>query len=121
MSIGGWSILGIASAVLIAAGIVLLVVYAAQRGLVHRALDGVVATETAPVAVPAPLGVQARDRGRTLGAVGAAMLAVGLVLGLLTALLGWGGAGSTSDTGPGAAPVDCAQSWSGCPQATPGP
>jgi hypothetical protein len=119
MSFGGWSILGIGAAVTIVAGIVLLVVYAARRGLVHRELDGVVAEPAAAVADGQAVASRGRQ-GRTLGAAGAALLAVGLALGLLSAMTGWG----TSDgigSGPGAGPVDCAQSWSGCPQATPVP
>lgn len=113
MSFGGWSILGIVAAVAIVAGIVLLIVYAAQRGLVHRELDGVVAAEEPGLLVPPA----ARPASRTLGTIGAVTLAVGLALGLLTAMTGWGTAGGVG--GPGVAPNDCAQSWSGCPQATP--
>ncbi len=118
MSFGGWSILGIAAAVAIIAGIVLLIAYAAQRGLVDRELDGVVATETVPGTLPI---ASPRGHGRTLGMAGAAILGIGLVLGLLTAATGWGAGTDLSGSGPGGAPVDCAQSWSGCPQATPGP
>jgi hypothetical protein len=118
MSFGGWSILGVTAAVAIIAGIVLLIAYAAQRGLVHRELDGVVATETVPGTLPPS---RQPGRGRTLGMAGAAILGIGLVLGLLTAITGWGQATDLSGSGPGGAPVDCAQSWSGCPQATPGP
>ncbi len=118
MSFGGWSVLGIASAVTLIAGIVLLVAYAVQRGLVHRELDGTV-PEGGPADTVAT--AQAPDRGRTLGMVGAAALSVGLVLGLLAAVAGWGNAGPAGGTGPGTGPVDCAQSWSGCPQATPRP
>lgn len=115
-SFGGWTIVGIAAAVLIVAGIVLLIGYAAQRGLVHRELDGIVATDTVPGSVPV---VRDRGSGRTLGAIGAVILVIGLGLGVLAAVGGWGDPGTA--TGPGTAPVDCAQSWSGCPQATPGP
>jgi len=117
-SFGGWSILGIGAAVLIVAGVVLLIVYAAQRGLVHRELDGVVAAESVPGAAPA---VRDRAAGRTLGVLGALTLGVGLALGLLTAVTGWGTATDLSGSGPGGVPADCAQSWSGCPQATPLP
>jgi hypothetical protein len=111
----GWSILGIASAVAIVIGIVLLVVYALQRGLVDRDLDGTDATDGDPNATP----VARPSRGRTLGATGAVILGVGLGLGLLAALGNWSGA--TTGAGPGGGPEDCAQSWSGCPQATPVP
>lgn len=115
MTIGaGWSILGIASAVAIVAGVVLLVVYALQRGLVHRELDGTDATGD-PDAAP----VTRVPRGRTLGAAGAIILAVGLGLGLISALGSW--AGATTGTGPGGGLENCAQSWIGCPQATPAP
>jgi len=115
MSFGGWSILGVAAAVAIVAGIVLLVVYAMQRGLVHRDLDGTEATEAGPEAAP----VTRVPRGRTLGLTGAVILVVGLALGLLSTLSGWGGA--TAGSGPGDGSQDCAQSWSGCPQSTPVP
>ena len=118
MSFGGWSILGIAAAVAIIAGIVLLIAYAAQRGLVDHKLDGVVAAEFAPGTRPLQ---RPPGHGRTLGMAGAAILGIGLVLGVLTAVTGWGGATDLSGSGPGGAPVDCAQSWNGCPQATPGP
>ena len=120
MSFGGWSVLGIAAAVLIVAGIVLLIAYAVERGLVHRELDGTVATDTAgsvqTAHVPGSSG-----GARTLGLVGAVLLAVGLVLGLLTAVSGWGGAVFGGLMGPGIGPGDCAQSWNGCPQTTVAP
>lgn len=120
MSFGGWSVLGIAAAVLIVAGIVLLIAYAVERGLVHRELDGTVAADTAgpvPVArVPGSSG-----GARTLGLVGAVLLAIGLVLGLLAAITGWGGAGFGGMMGPGIGPNDCARSWNGCPQVTVAP
>lgn len=119
MSFGGWSVLGIAAAVLIVAGIVLLIAYAVERGLVHRELDGTVATETAGSLPVARAG--ASGGARTLGLVGAILLAVGLVLGLLTAITGWGGAGFGGMMGPGNGPGDCAQSWNGCPQTTVAP
>lgn len=115
LSLGGWSILGIGAAVAIVAGIVLLVTYAIQRGLVHRELDGV-DPEAAPDAAPA----SAAPASRTLGTAGAIVLVAGLALGLLSAVTGWGGTGTTG-AGPGTGPNDCAQSWSGCPQATPAP
>lgn len=118
MSFGGWSALGIAAAVAIVAGIVLLIAYAVERGLVHRELDGTVPEAGATGTLPA---AHAHGSGRTLGIVGTVALAVGLGLGLLAALTGWGGAGFRGMMGPGIGPVDCAQSWSGCPQATPRP
>lgn len=111
----GWGIMGIASAAAIVAGIVLLVVYALQRGLVDRELDGTDVDDADPDAGP---GARA-PRSRTLGTTGAIILAVGLGLGLLSALGGW--SGGTTGTGPGSGSGDCAQSWSGCPQATPVP
>jgi len=117
-SLGGWSILGITAGITIIAGIVLLIAYAAQRGLVDRELDGVVAVESTE---GAPVPARRGSHGRTLGMAGATLLGIGLVLGLLTAITGWGTATDLSGAGPGGAPVDCAQSWSGCPQATPGP
>jgi len=115
LSLGGWSILGIGAAVAIAAGIVLLVVYAIQRGLVHRELDGI---DPESAADDAPLA--RASASRSLGAAGAVVLAAGLALGLLSAVTGWGGT-ATTGAGPGTPPEDCAQSWSGCPQATPAP
>ncbi|MEW6225407.1 MAG: hypothetical protein AB1627_12345 [Chloroflexota bacterium] len=115
LSFGGWSILGIGAAVAIVAGIVLLVVYASQRGLVNRELDGI-----DPEAGPDAVSAVRAPASRTLGAAGAVLLVVGLGLGLLSAIGGWGGSGTTG-TGPGTGPDDCAQSWSGCPQATPAP
>jgi hypothetical protein len=123
LSLGGWSALGIAAAICIVAGIVLLVAFAAGRGLVHRELD---ALEPDPGIDAPPAGVGSgptgnRDASRTLGIAGAALLVVGLVLGLASAVAGWDNGGSATGGGPGAAPLDCAQSWNGCPQATPGP
>jgi hypothetical protein len=115
MSFGGWSVLGIAAAITIAVGIVLLIAYAVQRGLTNRDLGGTFATETA---TETPQATREQGSGRTLGIVGAVTLVVGLGLGLLAATTGWGV--PDSGMGPGERPVDCAQSWSGCPQATPG-
>src|SRR5512141_2766948 len=118
MSFGGWSVLGIAAAVLIVAGIVLLIAYAVERGLVHRELDGTVASDGATGTLP---DAHVRGSGRTLGVVGAVALVVGLLLGLLSAVTGWGGMGTGLGVGPGTGPRDCAQSWNGCPQVTPAP
>lgn len=118
MSFGGWSALGIAAAVAIGAGIVLLVVYAVGRGLVHRDLDGTLPAEAEPAVDTIPL--QRRPARRTIGLLGAVVLVIGLGLGVLSAITGWGADGATGG-GPGGANQDCAQSWSGCPQATPGP
>lgn len=111
---GGWSIVGIAAAVAIVAGIALLVAYAVQRGLVHRELDGTEPGDEGPE-TPPPVR---EPRDRTLGLAGAVVLAVGLGLGLLSAVSGWGA--TTTGNTPGD-PDNCAQSWSGCPQATPVP
>jgi hypothetical protein len=116
MPFAGWSPIGIAALVAIVAGIVLLVVYAVQRGLVHRELEGIEETavtgDVAPAAPSAP-----PKQSRTLGALGAAILVLGLALGVISATGGWGT--STTSAGPGAAPNDCAQAWGGCPKATP--
>lgn len=117
MSFGGWTVLGIAAAVAIVAGVALLIAYAIERGLVHRELDGAIGAE-APATAALP---RSGEGARTIGLLGAVLLAVGLVLGLLTAITGWDGAGSGGAQGPGAAPGDCAQSWAGCPQATVAP
>ena len=115
MSFGGWNVLGIGAAVAIVAGIVLLVVYAVGRGLVHRDLDGTLPAEEGPAVDTTPL--QRRPARRTIGLLGAVVLVIGLGLGVLSAITGWGASG-TSGSGPGGANQDCAQSWSGCPQAT---
>ena len=119
MSLGGWSVLGIAAAVLIVAGIVLLIAYAVERGLVHRELDGTIATDAG--SAPAAHAPGSTGGARTIGLAGAVVLAVGLVLGLLTAVGGWAGAGFGGTSGPGIGPGDCAQSWAGCPQVTVAP
>lgn len=114
----GWSPAGIASAIAIVAGMALLVAYAVRRGLVHRELD---ALEPDPNVDLDPLAASrertaARDGTRILGLAGAALLAIGLALGVLSAVTGWGG-GAIVD-GTGGTPDDCAQSWSGCPHPT---
>ena len=121
-SLAGWSPIGILAAVAIVAGIVLLVVYAMRRGLVDRAIEGdeaaqPVGTPGAPTASPAPV-LPARA-GRVLGIAGTALLVVGLFLGLATAITGWGNGPAASGL-PGGQPGDCAQSWNGCVQPTPG-
>lgn len=119
----GWSLLAIASAAAIVAGTLLLAAYALRRGIVHRELDGTIEPETDLRTVEAPpAGAAAMARpgdARILGTAGAVLLAVGLGLGLLGAITGWGSPGSSTTGGPGQAPVDCAQTWEGCPQATP--
>ena len=118
MTDSGWSPAGIASAIAIVAGIVLLILYAVRRGLVVRELDG---TDDAAAAMAAddPTASRrpvARSRaGRPLGALGALLLVVGLALGALTAMGTWGAA--TTGGGPGQ-PTDCAQGWNGCPATT---
>jgi hypothetical protein len=127
LSLEGWSPLGIASAAAIVPGVVLLVVYAVRRGLVDRELDALDPEEPLDPPEGEPLrtdrsaghaGRRAapRDGSRAMGTVGALLLAVGLAMGVLTAIAGWGGGGTA--TGPGLGPDDCAQSWGGCPQAT---
>ena len=118
MPFAGWSPIGIAAFLLIAAGIVLLVAYAVGRGLVHRELEGIEeAAVTGVEATPAPPAPA--KRSRTLGTLGAALLVLGLALGVISATGGWGS--GVANGGPGVAPADCAQSWDGCPQATPNP
>lgn len=112
-SFGGWSAIGIVAAIAIVAGIVLLVAYAVRRGLVNRDLDGTIATEGtsgSTIEPAADAGPRPAESSRLLGAAGATILAVGLVLGLASAILGWGGSGGAAG---------CAQSWNGCPQVTP--
>ncbi len=117
----GWSPAGIAALIAIAVGLVLLVVYAAQRGLVHRELEGI-ETADGPGAEPPvePVATVKPRRSRTLGTLGAALLIVGLALGTIAAVGSWG-TGDATTGGPGTAPDDCARSWDGCPQATPNP
>jgi hypothetical protein len=123
MPFAGWSPIGIAAFAAIVAGIVLLVVYAVQRGLVHHDLEGI-EVEPVPGAEPADTpstrGTAPARRSRTLGTLGATLLVAGLALGLISAASGWGG-GDAATGGPGPAPQDCAQSWEGCPRATPAP
>jgi hypothetical protein len=119
LSFGGWPVTGILAAIAIIAGIVLLVAYAVRRGLVHDDLDGTIETTAVPTSGPAPVAGQPHQ-SRVLGVAGASILVVGLALGLVTAIGGWGattggGVGDSSDQ-----PNGCAQSWNGCPQATQG-
>ncbi len=118
----GWSPAGVAALIAIVAGIVLLVVYAVQRGLVHRELEGIEPAgdpEPQPAAKPAG-ATRAAGRSRTLGALGATLLIAGLALGTVAAVGSWG-TGDSAAGGPGGTPDDCARSWEGCPQATPNP
>jgi hypothetical protein len=116
MPFAGWSPVGIAALVAIVAGIVLLVVYAVGRGLVHRELEGIDEPGITGDQVPAAPSVPAR-RSRTLGSLGAALLVLGLALGVISATGAWGS--GVANGGPGIAPDDCAQAWGGCPKATP--
>jgi hypothetical protein len=109
---------GIAATIAIVAGVVLLVVYAMRRGLVHRELDGTLNRESSPDGVLERGPSKPAPSSRGFGAVGAALLAVGLVLALISVAAPKGGNGTS---GPGASPNDCAQSWNGCPQATQNP
>ena len=114
LGFGGWGVTGIAAAIAIVAGIVLLIAYAVRRGLVDRDLDGTIAAEGSAASTVQPGVDRAASppgSSRLLGATGATILAVGLVLGLVSAILGWGGSGGAAG---------CAQSWNGCPQATAG-
>ena len=109
---------GFAAAVAIVAGIVLLVAYAMRRGLVHRELDGTLNRESSPEGVMEPGPSRPAQSSRGFGAVGAALLALGLVLALISVATAPAGNGTA---GPGAGTNDCAQSWNGCPQATQNP
>lgn len=106
-----WPVTGILAAIAIGVGIILLVVYATQRGLVHGDLPDTIETPGVPTEAPLRAG-EPQHRSRTLGALGAVVLITGLALGVLTAATGWGG------TGTGSTGTDCAQSWTGCPQVT---
>jgi hypothetical protein len=128
----GWSPAGIVSLVAIAAGIVLLVVYAVRRGMFRRELDGTdeeaaaqaaddpTAVATATVAASAAPAVRRPNAGRPLGILGAGLLVVGLALGIMVATGTWGGSGSTPPAGT-SGQGDCAADWDGCPKATPQP
>ncbi len=115
----GWSPAGIAALVAIVAGIALLVVYAVQRGLVHRELEGIEVDAATATEAPVPRAAAPR-RSRTLGALGAILLVAGLGLGVISAIGTWGN-GDAATGGPGGAPGDCAKSWGGCPKATANP
>jgi hypothetical protein len=122
LNLAGWSLTGLAAAILIVMGIALLVVYALRRGLHHRELDGTDA-ETGPEAEAGgsdlPAGASpAPSMSSTMGAAGAVVLVLGLALGVIAATGGWG---VQQASGPGTAPQDCAQAWNGCPQATVAP
>lgn len=120
LTIAGWSLTGVLAAVLIVAGIALLVVYALRRGLHHRELDGTDAELDLAGATPGPDAASpgARELSRSMGAAGAVVLVLGLALGVIAATGGWG---TQQTAGPGTAPQDCAQAWNGCPQATVAP
>jgi hypothetical protein len=115
----GWSPAGIVALIAIVAGIVLLVAYAVQRGLVHRELEGI-ETTVDPGSERTPPNASLPRRSRMLGISGAILLAVGLGLGAIAAAGTWS-TGDATTGGPGPAPADCAQSWEGCPKATPNP
>jgi hypothetical protein len=114
LSFGDWPVTGVLAAVAIVVGIVLLVVYAVGRGLVHGDLPGTVETAAVPTDGPVP-GAGAPGGSRVLGTAGAVILVAGLALGLVTAVAGWGARGTSGSSSGG---TDCAQSWSGCPQNT---
>lgn len=124
LSLEGWSPAGIASATAIIAGLVLIAAYAVRRGLVHRELDALEPDPNVELDLVAAgrSRTGARDGTRTLGLAGAGLLAVGLALGVATAVAGWGGAtggaGGQGGAGSGGTSDDCAQSWTGCPHAT---
>jgi len=114
MLFAGWSPIGIASLITLVAGVALLVIYAVQRGLVNRELEGIEAAPDPGTQAPRRAPLPAR-RSRTLGMLGALLLIVGLGLGTAAAVGAWA-AGGTS--GSGLPPDDCAQSWDGCPKST---
>jgi len=119
LGFGGWNAFGILAAVAIAAGSILLVVYALRRGLVHRDLDGTIAEEGSEGTMPAAVaGPPAPGPSRTLGLAGVTLLVAGIALALVGVVTTSSGPTSSD---PGKAPTDCAQSWDGCPQATPNP
>jgi hypothetical protein len=104
-----WPLSGVLAAILIVIGIVLLIAYAVRRGLVQHDLPDTIERLAVPTG-GAARAVEPASQPRVLGAVGAVVLLVGLALGVVTAVSGWGDSGS----GGGG----CAQSWSGCPQQT---
>lgn len=106
-----WPIIGVLAAILIVVGIALLVLYAVRRGLVDRDLPDTIDSDAVPTSGAAP-AAQPAQRPRSLGALGALVLIVGLVLGIAAFAAGGLGSG-TATTGQ-----DCAQSWNGCPQVT---
>ena len=111
-TIGGLSAMGLAAAIFVTLGLVLLAVYAFRAGLAHRDIPQVAGTAPAvPVARP-----------RSLGLVGALLLAAGLGLAVVAAVVGDGAAAVPGDGRPGAVRAgDCAQSWAGCESANPAP
>lgn len=119
-STGGLSLLGPIAAIAIVAGIALLVAYAVRRGLVHRELDGTLNRESSPEGVLEPGPSSTPQASRLLGSVGALLLVVGLVLGVVAVVAGPGGGNSSAGT-PVSSAADCAQSWNGCPQVTAAP
>lgn len=106
-----WPLSGVLAAILIVVGIALLVLYAVRRGFMHGDLPDTIASDEVPTSGPAP-SRESAQKPRTLGALGACLLVLGLVFGLFTAVSGWGGAGT------GSSGTNCAQSWDGCPQVT---
>lgn len=117
LDLGGWNAFGILAAIAIAAGSILLVVYAVRRGLVHRDLDGTLAEEGPEGTMPAAAAGPAAP-SRTLGILGVTLLGAGIALALVGVVTA---PSDPTATGPGKSPTDCAQSWDGCPQATPNP
>lgn len=108
-----WPLSGVLAAILIVVGIALLIAYAVRRGLMRSDLPDTIATAEVPTTGPAPAAERA-SQSRTLGALGAVVLVVGLALGVFTAVAGgWGSTGSATGADGG-----CAQSWNGCPQVT---
>ena len=122
VSFAGWSPVGIVALIAIVAGIVLLVAYAVQRGLVHRELDGIETPPREPEGtMPAAAGAAAAA-SRTLGIAGCDRCwSSGLALGAIAAVVSWA-TGDATTGGPGPRPARTAPSpGTAARKATPNP
>ena len=116
----GWSPAGIVALIAIVAGIVLLVAYArAARPGPPRARGDRDGRRAGNRRSRPPSPPRHAARARSAWPV-RSLLVVGLALGAVAALGSWA-TGDATTGGPGLAPADCAQSWDGCPKATPNP